>query len=199
MHAKGRCKCLHCGTFFIPDPRNRHHQQYCGEPECRRASKAASQRRWQRRPENADYFRGADNVARVQAWRKAHPGYWKRSKQKRSVALQDLSNAQASPPQRTANQDGTVALQDLLNAQPSLPQQATNQDDMVALQDLWQRQPPVLIGLIAHLTGSALQEDIVSMTNRLIAKGQALMGQKSNDDCQTNLVCRTAAAGAAEL
>ena len=176
MHARGRCKCLHCGTFFIPDPRNRHHQRYCGEPECRRASKAASQRRWQRRPENADYFRGADNVARVQAWRKAHPGYWKRSKQKRSVALQDL-----------------------LNAQPSLPQQATNQDDMVALQDLWQRQPPVLIGLIAHLTGSALQEDIVSMTNRLIAKGQALMGQKSNDDCQTNLVCGTAAAGAAEL
>jgi hypothetical protein len=176
MHAKGRCKCLHCGTFFIPDPRNRHHQQYCGEPECRRASKAASQRRWQRRPENADYFRGADNVARVQAWRKAHPGYWKRSKRKRSVALQDLSNAQASPPQQAANQDGTVALQ-----------------------DLWQRQPPMLIGLIAHLTGIALQEDIASITGRLIAKGQALMGQKSSDDCQTNLVCGTAATGAAEL
>ena len=176
MHARGRCKCLHCGTFFIPDPRNRHHQQYCGEPECRRASKAASQRRWQRRTENADYFRGADNVARVQAWRKAHPGYWKRSKQKRSVALQDLSNAQASA-----------------------PQQPVDQDDPVALQDLWQRQPPVLIGLIAHLTGVALQEDIASITGRLIAKGQALMGQKSSDDGQTNLVCGTAAAGAAEL
>ena len=176
MHAKGRCKCLHCGTFFIPDPRNRHHQQYCGEPECRRASKAASQRRWQSRPENADYFRGAENVARVQAWRKAHPGYWKRSKRKRSVALQDLSNAQASPPQRTANQDGTVALQ-----------------------DLWQRQPPVLIGLIAHLTGVALQEDIASITGRLIAKGQALMGQNPNDAGETNFACGAVAAGAAEL
>ena len=176
MHPEGRRKCRHCKAFFQAEPRNRHHQCYCGRPECRRASKAASQLRWQRRPENADYFRGAENVARVQAWRKAHPGYWKRSKRKRSVALQDLLNAQPSPPQQAANQDGTVALQ-----------------------DHWQRQPPVLIGLIAHLTGSALQEDIVSMTNRLIAKGQALMGQKSSDDCQTNLVCGTAAAGAAEL
>ena len=101
MHAKGRCKCLHCGTFFIPDPRNRHHQQYCGEPECRRASKAASQRRWQSRPENADYFRGAENVARVQAWRKAHPGYWMLSldsEQRKQVKdLRDHGEKAAAP------------------------------------------------------------------------------------------------------
>jgi hypothetical protein len=176
MHAQGRCKCLHCEKFFLPDPRNRHHQQYCGEPDGRRANKAASQRRWRSQPGNAEYFGGADNVARVQAWRRAHPGYWKRSKQKRSVALQDL-----------------------LNAQPTLPQQAANQDGAVALQDLWQRQPPVLIGLIAHLTGIALQEDIAAMTGQLIAKGQALMGQNPNDAGETNLACRAVAAGAAEL
>ena len=176
MHAQGRYKCLHCERFFLPDPRNRHHQRYCGEKECRRVSKAASQRRWKSRPENADYFRGADAVARVQAWRKAHPGYWKRSKQKRSVALQDLLNAQPTPPQQAANQDGTIALQ-----------------------DLWQGQPPVLIGLIAHLSGVALQEDIAAITGRLIAKGQALMGQNPNDAGETNLACGTVAAGAAEL
>jgi hypothetical protein len=46
------------------------------------------------------------------------------------------------------------------------------------------------------LTGVASQEDIASITGLLIAKGQALMGQKSSDDCQTNLVGGT---GAAEL
>jgi hypothetical protein len=43
----------------------------------------------------------------------------------------------------------------------------------------------VMIGLIAHLIGVALQEDIASITGRLIAKGQALTGPKSSDDCQS--------------
>jgi len=82
----------------------------------------------------------------------------------------------------------------------SLEQQKdVRQDGGVALQDHWQTQPPVVIGLIAHLTGSALQEDIASMTGRLIAKGQALMGQKTSDDSETNLVRGSASAGTAGL
>ena len=57
----------------------------------------------------------------------------------------------------------------------------------------------MVIGLIAHLTGSALQEDIASMTGRLIAKGQALMGHKPNDDGEKNLVRGAAASGTAGL
>jgi len=45
-----RRKCLCCGSLFRPDPRNRRHQRYCSQPACRKASKAASQRRWLSKP-----------------------------------------------------------------------------------------------------------------------------------------------------
>ena len=46
MTTRRRRKCWHCGQLFRPDPRNLRHQRYCSAKECRRASKAASQRRW---------------------------------------------------------------------------------------------------------------------------------------------------------
>ena len=77
-----RCKCLHCKKLFVPDYRNRERQGYCTTPECRKAGKRASQQRWLSKPENSDYFRDAQNVKRVQDWRKEHPGYWKRHPRK---------------------------------------------------------------------------------------------------------------------
>ena len=85
-----RKKCCHCGVLFVPDARNAKRQQYCAKAECRKASKAASQRRWLRQPQNQDYFRSPENVARVQQWRKDNPGYWRRSRQKAKGALQDF-------------------------------------------------------------------------------------------------------------
>ena len=64
-------KCRNCHKFFLPDHRNIGRQRYCSEPECRKASKAASQRKWLAKPENRNYFRGPLNVQRVQEWRKS--------------------------------------------------------------------------------------------------------------------------------
>ncbi len=134
MNSNRRVKCLHCQQLFRADVRNRRHQRYCSQMDCRRASKAASQRRWLHKPENRDYFKGPANVQRVQAWRAAHPGY---SRQAHSVdsALQDHLSTQVI---ENNKQSGTLA-----------------QD---ALQDLFSAQPLVFIGLIAHLTHSSLQE-----------------------------------------
>jgi len=66
--------CKHGKTFFPPDPRNVGRQHSCATPLCRQASKAASQRRWLRQPENQDYFRGPAHVERVRQWRQHHPG-----------------------------------------------------------------------------------------------------------------------------
>ena len=55
-------KCRDCGKLFKPDPRNVKNQWYCHRQECRKASKAASQKRWLQKPENRNYFRGPDNV-----------------------------------------------------------------------------------------------------------------------------------------
>jgi hypothetical protein len=122
-----KCKC--CLRLFRPDPRNRRHQRYCSAPTCRAASKAESQARWRAKPENQGYFGGPVNVARVQAWRARHPGYW-RGGRGAGAALQDVSIAQPIDSMIETTNAARSPLQDVLAAQPA-----------------------VLIGLIAHLVG----------------------------------------------
>ena len=143
-----KCKC--CRKLFRPDPRNRHHQYYCPAPTCRAASKAASQARWLARPENRDYFRGPVHVARVQAWRSRHPGYW-RKRRDVGPALQDVSTAQPI---------GSAGKTDNIAGSP--------------LQELLSAQPAVLIGLIAHLVGP-LQDDIAHTAARLLRLGNDIL------------------------
>lgn len=144
---RGR-KCRHCGALFRPDPRNFRHQRYCSQPPCRRASKAASQRRWLAKPTNRHYFCGPENVARVRAWRAAHPGYWRQ----RPLALQEHSSVQ-----RIESTSNSAPLVD------------------AALQEISHAQPLVLMGLIAHLTDAALQEDIARIARRLHALAQDIL------------------------
>jgi hypothetical protein len=176
MHPVGQRKCCHCNEFFKPDPRQRERQRFCAAAPCRRASKAVSQRRWLRRPENRDHFCGPENVERVRAWRAAHPGYGKRTKQEQAV-LQEMMNAQVPPAQEPA---------------PS--------DDEVPLQETWQAQPPLLVGLISHLTGTALQEEMAPMIRQLIARGQALLEPNlKNHDRKTSHQSKACTAGAVAL
>jgi hypothetical protein len=169
MHPKGRRKCCHCKEFFLPDPRNRHHQRYCGEPACRRESKAESQRQWESRPENRDYYCGPEKAAKVRAWRAAHPGYWKRRWQK-SDALPDVLIAQAPEPKSEAKPDVGIALP-----------------------DVWTAQDPLLVGFIAHFTGVALPEDIAVVTNRFVAHGLALQGRSKHENRKKNPLDRPTA------
>ena len=126
-----RRKCKHCKKLFYPDPRNRTRQKYCSEPECREASKKASRRRWLQKPKNRDYFRGPENVIRVQQWRNENPRYW------------------VKPP---SNKN---ALQDSLSGNPVKNQSVRPVLNPDALQEILIEQHTVLFGLIAHLTGNA--------------------------------------------
>jgi len=93
--------CLCCKEIFIPNP-HAPQAKYCSQPACRKASKQASQAHWLHKPENRDYFCGAQQVDRVRQWRKEHPGYWRRNKSRKarplqdSVALQDLVRSPTS-------------------------------------------------------------------------------------------------------
>ena len=153
-------KCRHCRLLFEPDHRNREKQDYCEKIPCRKASKAASQKKWLNKPENKDYFRGPDNVERVQKWREDTPEYWKRTK--RSIALQDLLTVQ--PVENISNIDQK-------NAHPHKG----------ALQDLLMAQSPVIIGLIYNLTGSALQDDIANTLLRMQQFGQEILFPKTQN------------------
>ena len=164
MKRRRKRKCLHCQALFHPDPRNVRHQKYCSETQCRKASKAASQRRWLNKASNKNYFRGAENVQRVQAWRQTHPGYWHANGSLSGFALQEDSLAQAVE----SNEQTEV----LMNT---------------ALQDLLNQQSLIIIGLIAHLTDTALQDDIAEMGQRLIGLGGDILnspgGHYVNQTC----------------
>jgi hypothetical protein len=147
-----RRRCLFCNELFHADPRNRRRQRYCCEADCRRASKQASQARWLSKPGNANYFRGAANTERNRAWRRANPGYWKRSR-------------------------GSGTQQDLSSAQQTHHQEDTAKQAALAQQDPLTLQLPVVVGLIAKLTDSTQQETIDGSVRRLHALGQQVMAQ----------------------
>jgi len=164
-----RRKCRCCNVFFTADCHNPNRQFYCSAPDCRRASKAASQQRWLQKPANRNYFRDAENVKRVQAWRTAHPGYWKRAKP-RSKQVQHVENKLLDPETTSCNA-----------AERNLP----------ALQDFVLIDHPAFVGLLSMVTGSTLQEDIATVGRNLLLQGRNILGLqnpeplRSNDDPKT--------------
>lgn len=117
-------------------------------------------------------------MERVRAWRAAHPGYWRRKRSRVAVALQEISIEQPLDKQIEANPEVSPALQDLVKSQD-----------------------PLVLGLVIQLADLALQEDIAAMTQRLITRGRAAMGQCSGGPiyAKTNHHVGTSAACAATL
>ena len=164
----GQRKCLCCQEFFDVDDRNRNRQRYCSAAPCRRVSQAASQAAWLTQPKNASYFSDPIHVARVQAWRAAHPGYSRR-KPAAKEALQD------SLIQQVVDSIEEIPIRVELPATPVIS----------ALQDLLNAPSPVLAGLIAHLFEVTLQDDIASTTRRLVQLGHDVINRSRNEDRQT--------------
>ena len=165
MAQSGQRKCLCCGEFFDSDHRNRERQRFCAATACRRASKAASQASWLAQPHNAGYFSDPVHVTRVQAWRAAHPGY-SRSKLTIAPALQDPLIVQVA---------------DLIEESSIRGEMPASS----ALQDVLNPLSPILAGLIAHLFELTLQEDIASITRRLIQLGHDVINRSRHEDSQT--------------
>ena len=174
--------CLHCREKHVCDPRNRGRQCYCGKPECRQASKADSQRRWAGKPENENYFRGAENIERVRQWRKEHPGYWRRKKSGKQDALQDPCTGQEAGSKEVVGSRVPDALQDLCRSQPAL-----------------------LVGIISMMTGHGLQEDIAASARSFLTRGEDILRmvrrgpQNPRDENQTRPVPAEAAACATPI
>jgi hypothetical protein len=100
------------------------------------------------------------NTARVQEWRKANPGYWKRGKKRPAPASPPPEPAQAAPAKDFARSS------DLATHPPQPPP---------ALQDVCLTRNPLFIGLISMFRGSALQEDIDSFASKLEARGRDIL------------------------
>lgn len=166
--SRSSLKCLGCNEPFVPSPHNRSRQRFCTKPACKRASKKASQSTWASKPANRDYFKGAHHVSRVRQWRKANPGYSKRSRARKPPAP-----ATEPPPDQTQpvspQPDPQESLQ--VSAPPPL------QDLGPALQDLVFSYPALVVGLVALQSGSALQDDIHHHLHRVASKGAEILRQ----------------------
>jgi len=131
------------------------------KPECRAASKRASQKKWHRK--NPGYFHGEQYVKKVQAWRRRHPGYWKAKGLAQSGgppdALQDLLTAQGF------DNKGVTTFRNCLTEEISRP-----------LQDLLSAQGHALVGLTAMISGEPLQEDIARVLSTCYERGQRIGG-----------------------
>jgi hypothetical protein len=149
--------CLFCKEHFSPNPRNVNRQMFCDKPKCRMASKKASQKRWL--DKNPGHFSGSANVERVRQWRLANPGYGRRKGS--GGALQDIVKQIPDKMQEVI---------------PHIP--PPEQLLPPALQDFDILQLPVLVGLIAHLTGSTLQDEIDLATRRLQQLGLDVISAK---------------------
>ena len=155
MGKKKKLKCCHCRRMFEPDFRNHGRQKYCSQAECRKESKAASQKKWLKKPENKDHFKGLEHVERVKEWRGNNPGY-----SKRSVSDKDKTR---------------IALQDPLIVQHAEITNDNHSFDAKALQDSLERQHLVIVGLISQFTGLSLQDDIASTLTRMQQSGQDIL------------------------
>jgi hypothetical protein len=140
-------------------------QRFCSKPACRHASKVDSQRRWLEKPENVDSFKGSVHVERVQQWRREHPGYWRR--QPPEVVTDPDALQETLMPQEIETQ----VLRE--GVEPPAAEVETPVQD--ALQDSFFLQPTVFVGLIAQLTGLALQDDIARMARRLQQLGRDIL------------------------
>jgi len=165
-------KCLHCNEIFHAFCNNEGRQKYCGKEACRKESKQASQQRWTRKPENLKYFSGADEVKRVQEWRKAHPDYW-RSKKKEALPLQDICHPEQPVEQEVIIKEVTFS--------PKAPLQDLARE-VLLMKD------PLVVGLISHLMACTLQGDIAQIMGRLVNKGRDILDQPSRTLTKGNLV-----------
>ena len=178
MAKAGQRKCMSCGEFFLPDHRSGKRQRYCGAAACRRASKAASQAAWLAQPANHNYFSGPVHVARVQAWRAAHPGY-SRGKARPSRALQEILMTQV--PAAVEESAHRVEV-------PEAP-------PMAALQDLLHAESPLLAGLIVHLFQPALQDEMANTTRRLVQLGHDTINGGGGEGSQAGNSARATSPG----
>ncbi len=157
MKKKFKRICLHCKCLYHPNKFNWDRQLYCTKKECQSARKKKSQKKWSSKEENKDYFKGEHCVKKTQEWRKQNPGYWKRDK--KQIPLQDAAFSQDS---------GNKQDVDINNLGAKSP-----------LQDLANSQLFLVTGLIAHLTGDALQDSVVKSMRSFIFKGQSLLDLKN--------------------
>lgn len=140
-------KCLHCKEFFLSDYRNRRHQKYCSKEACQRESHRRAQAKYRVTPKGKRYETKEDVAERV-----------RKSRARRREA-------------RAAEE---VVLRD--DCDPEVVEREEDKGGRVVLRDDCLDQNPLIIGLIAQVSG-VLRDDIATTVKRLHSRGQMILGK----------------------
>ena len=149
-HSKQSRDCAHCGAPFAINPRVGRRHRYCARPECVRISQAVSRRKWLTQNGGKTYYLNANAKDRVRTWRQDNPQYWKKK----------VGGKRAQETEFVVTKKLRAILRD------------------VALQDLIDTNLALKIGIISHLTGTALQDVIAKEIRRLMLRGHAILQGK---------------------
>ena len=152
-----KIRCRNCGKQFTPDRYNVHHQHYCCKPECQKASKIASDKKYRRKIAKSLEYRKNESK-RAQAWQKKHPDYYKKRSKKVEKKISE-----------------TDVLRDFAPVQKL-------QEDMSVLRDIAIWQDTVFKGLVSYLTDDVLRDDIGLKCNRLYDRGIEVSGMAPGAD-----------------
>jgi len=142
--------------MFLPDRYNHYHQDYCNNPDCRKASRKASKARYRKKRFLSLDFRKKESD-RVKRWQAKHPVYWKKREKKSKKVL-----------------DGAF-LRDIAQVEKL-------NEEVSVLRDIAICQHTMLEGVISVLTGDVLREDIGAQRNRLYDRGKEVSGSESEAD-----------------
>jgi hypothetical protein len=129
----------------------------------------AAQAKWLNKPENRFYFRGPENVERVQRWRERNPGYWRKKRSSRRDALQDLAPTEVSQNQPITLKETGLLADDLKLCEPAKAPSAG------ALQDIACVQVPLLAGVVSLLIGDALQDRFATFAREPVDRGKRVL------------------------
>lgn len=149
-HQKQTRNCAHCGQLFIINPRVGRRHRFCSKKECDQASRAIARKKWLQKNGGKDYFNKSVSLSRIRAWRQNNPQYWRKRPGRRNTTKSEFIVSK-----KLARILRYVALQDTI-------------DTNLALK----------IGIVSHLTGSALQDTIAKEIRRFMLRGYAILRGK---------------------
>ena len=141
--------CCICHNLFIPNKFSGNRQVVCSREPCRKAVKKQRQADWFSR--NPDYFSGPENVERVRQWRQ------KKAQERAAVPTEQ------KPPDPPSTQKAESC--------------NTPEPTKGVLQVSARPTEPVIMGLLAFLSGSMLQDEVHNLYSQCSRRGGELLGR----------------------
>jgi hypothetical protein len=184
LHKK---ECANCHRMFEPSKHNRHSQEYCTKPECKRVSHNKSQAKYRKKACNQTLEKRIENSNNVKDWQRRNPGYNKKYRKKRKKNRTKSLKTDNGQARKSDSDKGVLSDFVLTNTIRS------HSLKIIQLTDTVEYQNKIITGLISHLTDSFLSDIMDIQKNMFYDIGKSISGMSSETaDIKINKTLRRA-------